>query len=210
MIKAIYFDMGGVLLPLYPDRCKKAYRELAGFKDVDNFLDPCHQRGVFMRNELGEFDREGFIRECLRHCPPGTAPEIIPLCHKAFFGTPEPDTVALVKELAARYDIFLLSNNNALSMSLHIPNFEEAGLPLDTSFKKMFLSHEMHLLKPDPEIYRRAIEGSGYKAEECLFIDDSQSNVDGGIAAGMHAILFRPGTDNLRTLVTAALRELNG
>ena len=30
-IKAIFFDMGGVLLPLFPDRCMDAYRELAGF-----------------------------------------------------------------------------------------------------------------------------------------------------------------------------------
>ena len=209
MIRAIFFDMGGVLLPLFPERCKKAYRELAGFKDVDEVLDPCHQRGVFMNNERGEYDRDSFIQEILRHCPPGTAPETIVQCHKAFFGTPEPDTVALVKELAAQYDIYLLSNNNALSMSLHIPNFEGAGLPLDKSFKKMFLSHEMHLLKPDPEIFRRAIEESGHPADECLFIDDSQTNVDGGIAAGMHAILFRPGIDNLRTLVTDTLRKLN-
>ena len=209
MIKAIFFDMGGVLLPLFADRCIKAYREVAGFADIDRYIDPCHQRGFFLDNERGAYDRDGFIRECLKHCPPGTAPETIARCHNAFFGTPDPDSVALVHELAEKYDVFLLSNNNALSMSLHIPNFEGAGLPLDKSFKKMFLSHEMHLLKPDPEIYRRAIEESGHAAGECLFIDDSQINVDGAIAVGMHAVLFRPGQDSLRTTVTSALKEFN-
>ena len=204
MIRAIFFDMGGVLLPLHLDRCVEAYRTIAGFKDIGEYLDPCHQRGFFLDNEIGKYDRDGFIAECLKHCPPGTTPDDIVRSHNAFFGSPAPDDVALVKELAQKYDIFLLSNNNALSMSLHFPNFEQAGLPLDKSFKKMFLSHEMHLLKPDPEIYRRAIAESGYQPQECLFIDDSRKNVDAGNAAGMHAVLLSHGT-SLRALVEANL-----
>ena len=204
MIKAIFFDMGGVLLPLYLDRCVKAYREIAGFKDIDQYLDPCHQHGFFLDMEAGRIDLDTFIAECLKHCAPGTTRETILHCHDQFFGTPAPDTVALVKELGQKYDVFLLSNNNALSMLLHIPNFESAGLPLDKSFKKMFLSHEMKLLKPDPEIYLQAIAGSGHKADECLFIDDSQKNIDGALAVGMHAVLLPPGA-SLRETVMANL-----
>lgn len=204
MIKAIFFDMGGVLLPLYLDRCVKAYREIAGFKDIDQYLDPCHQHGFFLDMEAGRIDLDTFIAECLKHCAPGTTRETILHCHDQFFGTPAPDTVALVKELGQKYDVFLLSNNNALSMLLHIPNFESAGLPLDKSFKKMFLSHEMKLLKPDPEIYLQAIARSGHKADECLFIDDSQKNIDGALAVGMHAVLLPPGA-SLRETVMANL-----
>ena len=204
MIRAIFFDMGGVLLPLHLDRCVEAYRSIAGFKDIGEYLDPCHQRGFFLDNEIGKYDRDGFIAECLKHCPPGTTADDIVRAHNQFFGTPAPDDVALVKELGQKYDIFLLSNNNALSMSLHIPNFEQAGLPLDKCFKELFLSHEMHLLKPDLEIYRQAIARSGHAADECLFIDDSQKNVDAGNAARMHAVLLAPGA-SLRALVEANL-----
>ncbi len=204
MIKAIYFDMGGVLLPLHLDRCVEAYREIAGFKDIDKYLDPCHQQGFFLDLEAGRITLDEFMEECLKHCAPGTTRETVFRCHDHFFGTPAPEDVVLVKELGQKYDVFLLSNNNALSMILHIPNFEKAGLPLDTSFKKMFLSHEMRLLKPDPEIYRQAIAGGGHRADECLFIDDSQKNVDGAIAAGMHAALLRPGA-SLREVVEANL-----
>ena len=204
MIRAIFFDMGGVLLPLDVHRCIKAYREIAGFNDIGDFIDPCHQQGFFLDNEAGLISLDDFIAECLKHCAPGTTRETILRCHNEFFGTPAPDDVALVKELGQKYDVFLLSNNNALSMILHRPNFERAGLPLDKSFKKMFLSHEMHLLKPDPEIYRQAIAQSGYKADECLFIDDSQKNVDGALAVGMHAVLLPPGA-SLREVVEANL-----
>lgn len=198
--------MGGVLLPLDLHRCVEAYRNIAGFKDIDEYLDPWHQRGFFLDMEAGRIGMQEFLDECLRHCPPGTTKETLVRCHDQFFGTPAPDTVALVKELSLKYDVYLLSNNNELSMSLHIPNFARAGLPLDTSFKKMFLSHEMKLLKPDPQIYLRAIAESGHAAGECLFIDDSQKNVDGALAVGMHAVLLPPGA-SLRAVVEKALQS---
>ncbi|MBO4671108.1 MAG: HAD family phosphatase [Bacteroidales bacterium] len=208
-IKAIYFDMGGVLLPLDMGRCVKAYREIAGFTDADKYLDPCHQHGFFLDIESGKMGLEDFFTECLSHCAPGTTRETVMYCQSRFFGTPKPDDVAFVKEIGQKYDVYMLSNNNPVSMLLHIPNFENAGLPLDKSFKRLFFSHEMHLLKPHPEIYLRAMAESGHSAGECLFIDDSQRNVDGAIAVGMHAVLFRPDKDNLRALVTSTLDELN-
>lgn len=201
--------MGGVLLPLDVDRCIKAYREIAGFTDIDKYLDPCHQHGFFLDIEAGRIDLETFMTECLNHCAPGTTRETVHYCQSQFFGTPKAEDVALVKELSQRYDSFMLSNNNAFSMLMHIPNFEQAGLPLHSSFKKLFFSHEMKVLKPDPEIYRRAIAESGHKAAECLFIDDSQRNVDGGNAAGMHAVLYRPGEDSLRTTIENALNQFD-
>lgn len=209
MIKAVFFDMGGVLLPLFPERCMEAYRTLAGFQDIADYLDPCHQQGIFLDIEAGRMELEAFFDECLRHCRPGTTLETIYRCQEQFFGTPQADDVALVKELSQQYDVFMLSNNNAFSMQMHVPNFENAGLPLDKSFKKLFFSHELKLLKPQPEIYHRAIKGSGHKAEECLFIDDSQRNVDGATAVGMHAVLYHPGKETLRELVTKTLDELN-
>lgn len=198
--------MGGVLLPLDLHRCVEAYRNIAGFKDIDEYLDPWHQRGFFLDMEAGRIGMQEFLDECLKHCPPGTTKDTLVRCHDQFFGTPAPDTVALVKELSLKYDVYLLSNNNELSMSLHIPNFARAGLPLDTSFKKMFLSHEMKLLKPDPQIYLRAIAESGHAAGECLFIDDSQKNVNGALAVGMHAVLLPPGA-SLRAVVEKALQS---
>lgn len=205
MIKAVFFDMGGVLLPLDMSRCIKAYREIAGFKDIDKYLDPCHQHGFFLDIEAGRMDLETFYAECLSHCAPGTTRQTVLRCQAEFFGTPKAEDVAFVKELGRKYDIYMLSNNNPLSMQLHIPNFEGAGLPLESSFKQLFFSHEMRLLKPDPEIYLQALSRSGCKADESLFIDDSQRNVDGAAAVGMHAVRFNPQTDDLRAVVTKAL-----
>lgn len=200
MIKAIFFDMGGVLMDLHINRCIEAYRDIAGFKDVSDYLDPCHQRGFMKDLERGDIGFDGYIQECKRHCAPLTSTETILYCHRQFFSAPSQDTVRLVHDLSKRFELSVLSNNNAISMSILFPLFQGAGLPFETSFKHLFFSYEMHLLKPDAEIFRAAIARSGFKPEEILFIDDSPSNVQGGNSAGMKSVLYTPGTP-LKSLI---------
>ena len=52
------------------------------------------------------------------------------------------------------------------------------------------LSCEEHLLKPEPEIYRRALHRWGLNADECVFVDDTQANIDGCQAVGIKGIRF--------------------
>lgn len=52
------------------------------------------------------------------------------------------------------------------------------------------ISSEEKIIKPSPEIYRCLCERYSLKPQECLFTDDKQPNIDGAIAAGMHAVLF--------------------
>lgn len=42
--------------------------------------------------------------------------------------------------------------------------------------------------KPDPEIYRTAMEKAGLSPEECVVVEDSENGVKAGKAAGMHVI----------------------
>lgn len=53
------------------------------------------------------------------------------------------------------------------------------------------ISSEELIIKPDTTIYKRLCSKFNLKAEECLFTDDKQINIDGAIEAGMHAILFK-------------------
>ena len=39
------------------------------------------------------------------------------------------------------------------------------------------------------------MEEIGRPSDELLFIDDSQKNVDGAIAAGLPAVYYKPGSD---------------
>jgi putative hydrolase of the HAD superfamily len=64
-----------------------------------------------------------------------------------------------------------------------------------------------HVLKPDPRIYRLAVDRLGVAAEDCLFVDDQPGNVAGAEAVGMTAVWFdvtRP-TDSFTVVRTILL-----
>lgn len=52
------------------------------------------------------------------------------------------------------------------------------------------LSYKDHLLKPEPEIYRLLLKRYGLKADECVFIDDLEENIDAAKMEGIQGIIF--------------------
>lgn len=64
------------------------------------------------------------------------------------------------------------------------------------------VSADVRLLKPDQAIYDHHIEAFDLEPSATLFIDDSQKNVDGAIAAGWRSVLFTD-ADRLRADLSA-------
>ncbi len=62
---------------------------------------------------------------------------------------------------------------------------------LDELFDLVVFSCEVGMVKPEPGIYRRALEDLKLPARECLFVDDSEANVAAAADLGMTAVLFR-------------------
>jgi putative hydrolase of the HAD superfamily len=73
--------------------------------------------------------------------------------------------------------------------------FENFGLR--KYFKVALSSCYLGLRKPEPLIYKRALDIVGKRAERVLFIDDREENVIPAAAAGMKAIRFE-GAEKLR------------
>jgi len=200
MIKAVVFDMGGVLVGLDFDRAVKSFKEKAGFDTIDQFLDPWHQRGFFREMESGTMSEEEFCRRCLELCRPGTTPAVLESCLGDFLTGIDEDKVALIKELYKKYDLYLLSNNNPISIRCCEKMFREYGIPMDKYFKKRFISSEMKMVKPNRDIYEASISAIGCKPDEIFFIDDSKINVDTACSLGIHACLYTCKEDFISSL----------
>ena len=51
-------------------------------------------------------------------------------------------------------------------------------------------SFQVKQIKPEPAIYRTLLARYNLKAEECVFLDDREENIEGARACGIHGIRF--------------------
>ena len=194
MIKAIVFDIGGVLINLDMDGCIRAFRENLGFDRITELLDPYHQKGVYGDMEAGIVSADAFRAEVLQGSRPGSSPEDVDRSMYALLAGMDADTVETVKDLSARYPLYLLSNNNPISMGHILRMFRDYGIDPDTTFREQFISCEMKLLKPSARIYQEAVARVGLPAKEILFIDDNDANVEAARKVGLQARVYVAGS----------------
>ena len=205
-IKAIIFDMGGVIVDLDIEDCKRAFKEYLGYYRIDELIDPCHQKGIYGDLEEGKISGDEFRRIVLQDSDPGALAENVDKAMWHILTGISPYKVEMLKRLSESYDLYLLSNNNPVCLPRAKAIFEDAGIPLEKIFRKCFYSFEMKALKPSETFYKAVVREIGIPAEQMFFIDDSQKNVDGAIAAGLPAVYYEPGTD-LETLISNVLEE---
>ncbi|MBQ8499594.1 MAG: HAD-IA family hydrolase [Bacteroidales bacterium] len=195
MKKAIIFDMGGVLVDLDIEGCKDSFRKNLEYHDIDRIIDPCHQKGIWGDLEEGLLEADEFRRIILADSCPGAGPQDVDEAMARILVGISPYKAELLKRMSAGYDLYMLSNNNSICLPYSSAMFTNAGIPLSDIFRKCFFSFEMKALKPSREFYKRVMEEIGGPAENMLFIDDSRTNVDGAVAAGLPAVYYEPGTD---------------
>ncbi len=195
MVKAIVFDIGGVLVQLDVQACLRAFREDLGFERIGELLDPCHQKGIYGELEAGRLGADHFRELILAESRPGSTKADVDRAMWALLVGVPPATARLVNELGTRYPLYLFSNNNPISMARTYELFREAGVDPERAFRGQFISCEMQLLKPSQESYREVVRRVGLPAGEILFIDDNMQNVEAAREAGLQARYYAPGSE---------------
>ncbi len=189
MITTLIFDFGGVLINLDRQRCIDAFHKL-GLKEIDQLLDKYAQSGIFAQLENGDISPDEF-RQGLRELigEPVTDKEIDNALFEFVLDIPR-EKLELLRRLRKEYRVLMLSNNNAI----HFPYCVREkmcydGLTLNDFFDQCYLSFEINISKPHPEIFQFLLEKEQISPEECLFFDDSEKNIEVAKSLGFNTIL---------------------
>lgn len=198
MIKAVIFDVGGVLL--------KWPREIV-FNDIKSELDLDDEAmEAFWNRYLRAFSKGEYTEaELWAKARTELGIRLVKieenLLGRAFAKNTEAykEVVEYARELKNRgLKIAILSNTN--SVHTLITEQHKVFEPFDD----VFLSHEIGLRKPETAIYKHVLNQLKIKPEETIFIDDTLENIQATRRLGMHTVLAR----NPKTLVAEIERVL--
>lgn len=208
MIKDVVFDLGGVLVDLDIDRCTAAFRSL-GMETVAELINPYYPAEMIGRLEHGEITFHEACEEMRRlDRRPDISDEQIAWAYGKFLtGVPVAKLRQIDRLREQGLRTWVLSNNNPVSMEFVKRMFTVDGKTMEEYFDGIFLSYEMHELKPSEEIFRKMIDASGMLPSEALLIDDGQRNIDTARRLGFAVYMPAPGEDFGHVLELAASGE---
>lgn len=184
MIKALIFDLGGVL---FTNGTKSFCHYIAGTYSLhyERVLE------LFSEGKIGSAYREGKMSHS----------EFWRIVKKELSLTDDAenlenewinryeliaDTRDIILDLAKKYKVYFLSDNvkERVEKINNIHNFL-------SWFEGGVFSHEVGVRKPDLKIYEITLQKIGVKPEETVFIDDKETNLPPARKLGVHALLFK-------------------
>jgi epoxide hydrolase-like predicted phosphatase len=118
------------------------------------------------------------------------APADVELIHRSWLIEEYPGMASVVAQLTASgYLTACLSNTNDHHWR-HM--LGDSAYPTVCSFQVKLASHELRLLKPEPEIYARALQQFHCAPHEVVFFDDLLENVRAAQSCGWNAVRIDP------------------
>ncbi len=170
-IKCIASDLGNVIIDFDRDNMIRQFAEILNFTP-EKVLDVFLKSGLARQYETGKISTDVFLKE-VSSIAQGRISyrDFMDIWSGSF--TLNTDYFDFLLSVKDKVKLIMVSNTNELHYSYIEENFPEIMI-----FDEYFLSYEMHSMKPDAEYYHYFIGESGYEAEEILFIDDKQENIE--------------------------------
>ncbi len=194
-ITTLIFDLGGVLINLDINQCIWNFKQL-GLDNFEQYLSNFGQSGFFLQFEKGQIGVEKF-RDEIRKLTPNTLSDAqIDEAWCSFLCDIPVEKIELLVQLKKKFRLLLLSNTNPLHIEVSAANeFSKAGKKLSDIFDKCYFSYEMKMAKPDEEIFLALLDNEQVSANECLFLDDGQKNIDQAAKLGIQTYLVKEKED---------------
>lgn len=206
-IKAVVFDLGGVLIDLHSEEARREliekYGLLAdGFARLARSSFESHPRSITelaMTGKAGTAEYlEAFLGECTFKDLDG-----LKVNRLSVVGRERPNVFAAVEQLKEAGLICCVLSN---TIALHWEKLTEPDeYPSLRIFDHVFASHLIECAKPEEASFSFVANALKLRMSECLLVDDTPLNVDKAEAAGWSGLLFKD-TEDLQRHFNGILR----
>ncbi|MFA6268620.1 MAG: HAD-IA family hydrolase [archaeon] len=190
MIKCIFFDLGGVVLPtpiegVLTEIARELNIPVAFLNQVRNENKEALWDGKMSVKDIVVLVKKEFSL-------PSSVEDILGIWEKTYLrvNLPDPKVILLIKNLKKKYKVGFISNLWDLSAQINRKR------KLCADFDLCVFSCELGIHKPQKEIFDLAIKKAGCLGEECVFIDDRKEYFKVAEEAGMKTFEYK-GLDQL-------------
>jgi len=193
MIKTIIFDFGDVFINLDKPATFRELEKLGITSFTEEMLDmnKLYETGKVSSSEFVSFYQQIF---------PNTNQKQLEAAWNAIILDFPEHRLQFIEALKKtnQYQLILLSNTNELHIEKVIENMGlERYQRFKNSFDQFYLSHKIHLRKPEKNIYQYVLEVNSLQANECIFIDDTYENTETAKQLGIHVWNNNPLEDDI-------------
>lgn len=192
MIKNLVFDFGNVLIEWNPAKILAAFVKEEDRKRIKAAI---FDSGLWAQTDTGQLTLEAAI-QAAQTLLDSSYSAIVEAIFTHWY-----ETVDVYHQLQEKifewaqlgYGIYILSTTSEIFYAV-----ENAGLlPMTKVLTGKILSYEVGCAKPDKSIYQKLLTQYALHANQCVFIDDLQINLDAAKSLGFETILATSEQQNI-------------
>ena len=192
-IKAVFFDLGGVILRTEFQAPRQHLAERLGM-EYDDLVKIVFDSSTAQQASVGEVTADEHWVSVMKRLKRPDA-EMQAIRDEFFAGDViDRDLLEFLRSLRGKYKTGLISNAwDDLREYILKEKFDDA-------FDKMIISAEVKVAKPSAKIYKIALEQLKVSPSEAVFVDDFIENIEGCEKLGIKGIHFKDAESALQQL----------
>lgn len=183
MIKNIVFDFGGVLLDWNPGHFYKNI--FTDNEEMEWFLSNICTDEWNAEQDRGRSFEEGVSILKSEYSEHAKNIELFSSQWEKMLKGEIDGSIQILKELKEKYKIYGLTNWSAETFPIVYQKYDFFKL-----FDGIVVSGTEKMIKPDQQFFQLLLDRYDLKAEECLFIDDNEKNIQAALDLGFKCVHF--------------------
>lgn len=182
-IEALLFDLGGVVIDVDFDRVFSHW-SLCVNQDFETIKTRFKFDSYYERHERGEIDASEYFSSLRRSLDISISDEVFIAGWNSIYVGEIPGVVTILSDIKDKLPIYAFTNSNLTHQSVWSKKYRH----ILTLFRKVFVSNEMGMRKPEPEAFKAISKEIGVRLDRILFFDDSLENISGAKEIGIQAV----------------------